>query len=304
MKLVAGCWLACSSLMFCGSAEAEAAAHLLSRTAASAALPRQLPPWPATYNLSRSTFLMPCNYSGFFDPIAAASYGIVDFDWSNAKARWTAASPMDCEERLVQQAKVIKEINPDTKVYVYRNLVKALPWYTNVRTKITDPAFSGWFLPFKPGGSLPNGSWHVPPCTASVEAGGATKCSGLYHDQEQTPQGAAPAPPPPPPVSGWGILEPGKIPQPSPDNISVWSVYQTTAADTYHNCAAAAAAAVAAGNTAARYFSWWGHVDSPTRGGNVTVYRCWLSSAAGWKKGYAPTGGAIVSGFRGVPRPR
>lgn len=68
--------------------------------------------------------------------------------------------------------------------------------------------------------------------------------------------------------------------------------------------AAAAAAAVAAGNTAARYFSWWGHVDSPTRGGNVTVYRCWLSSAAGWKKGYAPTGGAIVSGFRGVPRPR
>eukprot|EP01044_Picomonas_judraskeda_P011872 COSAG03_NODE_1657_length_3709_cov_5.853740_4_plen_72_part_00 len=37
----------------------------------------QLPPWPATYNLSRSTFLMPCNYSGFFDPSAAAAYGIV-----------------------------------------------------------------------------------------------------------------------------------------------------------------------------------------------------------------------------------
>jgi hypothetical protein len=32
-----------------------------------------LPPWPATYNLSRSTFLMPCNYTGYFDPIAAAS---------------------------------------------------------------------------------------------------------------------------------------------------------------------------------------------------------------------------------------
>jgi hypothetical protein len=42
---------------------------------------------------------------------------------------------MDCEERLVQQAEVIKAINPDTKVYVYRNLVKEdqarrprIPW--------------------------------------------------------------------------------------------------------------------------------------------------------------------------------
>jgi hypothetical protein len=31
---------------------------------------------------------------------------------------------MDCEERLVEQARVIKAINAETKVYVYRNLVK------------------------------------------------------------------------------------------------------------------------------------------------------------------------------------
>ena len=27
-----------------------------------------VPRWPPTYNMSQSTFLMPCNYSGFFDP--------------------------------------------------------------------------------------------------------------------------------------------------------------------------------------------------------------------------------------------
>ena len=111
-----------------------------------AAVVAVVPPWPATYNLSRSTFLMPCNYTGFFNPVSAAQYGIVDFDWSNAKAEWTKQHPMDCEERLVEQAKLIKAINPDTKIYIYRNLVKALPW-------CVPPSFfkvSFFFSPFFP----------------------------------------------------------------------------------------------------------------------------------------------------------
>ena len=31
---------------------------------------------------------------------------------------------------------------------VYRNFVKALPWLTVVREKVTDPAYSAWFLSF------------------------------------------------------------------------------------------------------------------------------------------------------------
>jgi hypothetical protein len=46
---------------------------------------------------------MPCNYSGFSDPAAAALYGIVDFDWSNNKKTWAAQKPMDCAEKLVDQ---------------------------------------------------------------------------------------------------------------------------------------------------------------------------------------------------------
>jgi len=76
-----------------------------------------LPPWPPTYNMSLSTFLTPCNYSGFFDPAAAALYGIVDFDWSNNKKTWAAQKPMDCAEKLVDQAAMIKAINPHTRVF-------------------------------------------------------------------------------------------------------------------------------------------------------------------------------------------
>ena len=28
---------------------------------------------------------MPCNTSGFFDPMIAGQYGVADFDWSNAR---------------------------------------------------------------------------------------------------------------------------------------------------------------------------------------------------------------------------
>ena len=116
-----------------------------------------------------------------------------------------------------------------------------------------------------------------------------------------------PPQPPPPPASGWGIIQPGKIPQPAPDNQSTWLVYQKTYNDTYQVCASAAAAAVVsgAGNiSAARYFTWWGHVD--TSANNITVYRCWLATPEGWSQGYVPSTSAVkasASGFRGVPSP-
>ena len=137
-----------------------------------------LPPWPATYNMSLSTIMMPCNNSGMMDAAAAGKWGIVDFDWSNAKQLWTNTKPMDCQERLVTQAQLVKGTSPASKVFVYRNLVKALPWYRSVREKLTDPAYSGFFLKFKDG---VNGTYHVPPCTGS-------KCSAFYHDQDQTPE--------------------------------------------------------------------------------------------------------------------
>ena len=92
---------------------------------------------------------------------------------------------MDPEERLVQQAQLSHAANPASKTFVYRNLVHADNWMTTVREKLDDPAYSGFFVPFKRGGSLPDGTWHVPACDTAYSP---PKCSGLFHDQVNTPQ--------------------------------------------------------------------------------------------------------------------
>eukprot|EP01084_Bolivina_argentea_P134702 237517_1 len=141
-----------------------------------------VPKWPPQYQMNLSTLVMPCNESGYFNDAALqklAKFGIVSIDWSNAKQQWANAQPMDCEERLLTQVKAIKAINPSTKTWVYRNLVKALPWFTDVREKLIDPNYSGWFLKFKS-----NGPYNVPPCTNTTINGKTTdKCSSMYHDQ-------------------------------------------------------------------------------------------------------------------------
>eukprot|EP01084_Bolivina_argentea_P134701 237516_1 len=121
-----------------------------------------VPKWPPQYQMNLSTLVMPCNESGYFNDAALqklAKFGIVSIDWSNAKQQWANAQPMDCEERLLTQVKAIKAINPSTKTWVYRNLVKALPyvklhckpnlshniscisWFTDVRKKLIDPNY-------------------------------------------------------------------------------------------------------------------------------------------------------------------
>jgi hypothetical protein len=74
--------------------------------------------------MNKSTIIMPCNESGYTDPQSTKGWGIVDFDWSNAKVEWAKAKPMDCEERLVEQVKLTTDASPDTTVWVYRNAIK------------------------------------------------------------------------------------------------------------------------------------------------------------------------------------
>lgn len=79
----------------------------------------------------------------------AIRYGIVDYDWSNAKALWANTKPMNDQERLVDQAEMVVAADPGVKVFVYRNSIKALNWFTAVREKLDDPQYSGWFVKFK-----------------------------------------------------------------------------------------------------------------------------------------------------------
>lgn len=136
------------------------------------------PPWAASYAMKASTISMALNASGLSSPVLGGAFGIISYDWSNAKSVWAKQEPMDSEGMLLTQATMTKAANPATKVFVYRNLVKALPWFSSVRAKLDDPRYSGWFIPFGGGDS------HVPACAAENHS----KCSTLYHDQEQTPQ--------------------------------------------------------------------------------------------------------------------
>ncbi len=51
-----------------------------------------------------------------FNASLGAQFGIVSYDWSNAKAQWAVARPMDCDDRLVSQAIATKAVNPSARV--------------------------------------------------------------------------------------------------------------------------------------------------------------------------------------------
>lgn len=126
---------------------------------------------------------MPCNSSGFLLPSLAAEFAIVSFDWSQQKNVWVKGTPMDAETPLVDQALILHAANPTQRVWVYRNLVIAYPWFPSVREKLVDPAYAGWFHKF---GSPPfsNGTYHVPQCDDNFSP---PLCTDFYHSQDQTP---------------------------------------------------------------------------------------------------------------------
>ena len=111
-----------------------------------------IPPWPPTYSMRASTIFMPCAPSGVlpapFPPEQAAAWGWRSFDWTNGMAEWARAAPQSCEEALVSQADATDAIGAGGRSFVYRNSIKALPWFTSVRKKLLDRAFERWFLPW------------------------------------------------------------------------------------------------------------------------------------------------------------
>lgn len=98
-------------------------------------LPPHNPPWPPTYNITESLITMQCNSSGYSNGDRAAQFGIVSYDWSNAKAQWAKSRPMDCEEKLSEQTERLVGAkrkksgsngnSSNSHVFEYRNLIKA-----------------------------------------------------------------------------------------------------------------------------------------------------------------------------------
>jgi hypothetical protein len=70
--------------------------------------------------------------------------------------------------------------SPGTKSFVYRNMIKALPWFSSVREKLTDPAYSAWFMNFSDAVIADHTKAHVPVCDNNYNP---PLCSNHYHDQ-------------------------------------------------------------------------------------------------------------------------
>ncbi len=139
-------------------------------------------PYQQTWLMNRSTIIMPCNNTGFTDPATTKGFGIVDFDWSNAKGTgaaegWAKHKPMDDEELLFKQVQMTTAETQGTTAWIYRNTVYAYPWYTSVRKILEDPAYQPWFFKFAV----------EHPFSKRCDAALPHLCSDLYHSQEQSP---------------------------------------------------------------------------------------------------------------------
>ena len=168
----------------------KASMLLVAAAATTVGMLTQVPSGPAVYQMNLSTIIMPCNYTGPTDPQSTKGWGTIDFDWSNWKGTgsapgWAKAKPMDCEERLATQVAMTTAASPSTKVWVYRNSILALPWYTTVRVKLEDPAYAKWFMPFP--SPLPKIKQQGNANTTCDNTFTPPKCSSLFHDSVQTP---------------------------------------------------------------------------------------------------------------------
>lgn len=153
-----------------------------------------VPRWRPTWNMSRSTALYGCNSTGPHNIAEATAYGIMVYDWSHEKLEWVNSHPMNNDARLLSQAEAVLAADPSVpgeqpRVWVYRNKIKALNWIGQVREKLDDPQYAGWFVRFKDyRARASNNSYHTPACDWYGDAkSGPPKCSGFYHDQGQSP---------------------------------------------------------------------------------------------------------------------
>lgn len=165
--------------------------------------PCRVPPWPATWQMNASTIIMPCNYTGYQVPKTVAGWGIVDFDWSNNLAGWSSSTPMDNDERQLEQVKMIKS-DPSTaaytKVWIYRNSVYGYPWFSSVRKLLDDPAYAPWFIMFNG-----TGPWTSPNCDTNYKP---SKCTRYFHTQMDTPLPTTTWGPEGRPIGGYGKCYP------------------------------------------------------------------------------------------------
>lgn len=85
---------------------------------------------------------------------------------------------MNAEELLFEQVQLTAAATPGSTSWIYRNVVYAYPWYTDVRLLLEDPKYAPWFMLFNG-----TGPWYSKKCDSALP----DLCSDFYHSQEQSP---------------------------------------------------------------------------------------------------------------------
>ena len=145
----------------------------LALTSCSATPPVLRPKWTPTWQMNRSTCTFPDgNHSGFDNAERAAveaRYGLVTFGWESRVCinAQRSADPTDrcanarAEAGLDAQAARIKALNPQTRVFLYRNTELGLSPYEDQCTKMYDPRYAGYWLRNTTSGAPFNEAAHV-----------------------------------------------------------------------------------------------------------------------------------------------
>ena len=76
------------------------------------------------------------------------TWGVVALDFESQENIWAHHSPKDADLLMIEQAAMIKKMAPKTQVWVYRNLVQPYANFVQLREKIEDPQYEGWFVHF------------------------------------------------------------------------------------------------------------------------------------------------------------
>jgi hypothetical protein len=108
-------------------------------------LAAQNPLWPAAWRMNQSTIML--TESSTLDADFLMNFGCVTVTWSYDKSDWVNQRPMMDEETMFKYAAYLKRRQPDMRVFVYRNLVKALNWCETNRFALE--MHPSWFFKFE-----------------------------------------------------------------------------------------------------------------------------------------------------------
>lgn len=108
------------------------------------------PTWSPTWALNLSTVAesQAGPHGSYVDAAAGASWGVVTFDWADARSIWQNVHPHNGEAALTEQCRRIKALGTGTKCMVYRQNELAVQWDKSCRLAMT-PSNAGMFLGFK-----------------------------------------------------------------------------------------------------------------------------------------------------------